>query len=405
MNDFRWILAAAVAAMVGLFAAERANATTLDRNYRMGDDAGEAGSNGGVAPANGGSVTVLTRDSQGVAGQAQLIHLQQVNTPTWRTITGRPDGVGGFGVEFNAAQQEYFHGSNLNDPGASVSHVLPGATLNYFGIVDRGLQFWARPTSTAVQTLVMDSNQHGARIDAGKFSMRYANQDFASNVTVVPNTWYHIEVVRPNTFTNGSRMYVNGVAVAAVAPLGYNDDSSHLTVGANTAGDNTTFTGGTAEFYSGIIDDLKLFVIGSAAACVATCEPDRPAANYGSFNFATDNDYADFILTGVPGDLNHSGSLTQADKDAFIAGWMNKKVINGVQIGDLETFGNGDLNFDGITNIFDLAAMQGALAGAGMGGITEAELLGATVPEPTSLVIVLSTALIMSSATRRGRGR
>jgi hypothetical protein len=269
---------------------------------------------------------------------------------------------------------------------ASISFTGPGATLNYNTIFDRGLQFWARPTSTAVQTLVMDSNQHGVRINSnGKFSMRYANTDYESTLTASPNTWYHIEVVRPATFANGSRMFVNGIAVAA-APGSYNVDESHLVVGANTAGTANTFTGGTAEFYSGIIDDLKMFVIGQAPLCTTAespfCNPSRPAANFGSFNFATDNEYADFVLTGVPGDINNSGGLTQADKDAFIAGWMNRKTVNGIQVGDLQTFGMGDLNFDGITNIFDLALMQSALSGAGMGGITEAELLRGAVPEP-----------------------
>jgi hypothetical protein len=403
MNICRWTLTILVVAVMVTSAQPKAFASALDRYYRMGDDAGEAASNG--APiANGGSVNVLTRDSQGVPGQAQLIHLGQVNTPTYRTITGRPDGVGGFGIEFNAAQQEYLHGFNLNDPSASTSFTHPDATLNYNQLFDRGLQFWVRPTSTAVQSLVMDSNQHGARINSdGKFSMRYANADFESTVTVVPNTWYHIEVVRPATFTNGSRMFVNGVAVAA-APGSYNTDESHLVVGSNTDGDEGTFTGGTAEFFSGIIDDLKLFVIGQAIACGSpTCIPSRPAADYGSFNFATDNDFADFTLTGVPGDLNNSGGLTQADKDAFIAGWMNRKTVNGIQIGDLQTFSQGDLNFDGITNIFDLALMQSALSGAGMGGITEADLLGTTVPEPSTVVLLL-TSLFGEVCSKRRRG-
>jgi hypothetical protein len=180
-------------------------------------------------------------------------------------------------------------------------------------------------------------------------------------------------------------------------------DTADLVVGSNTGGTVSSFTGGTSEFFSGVIDDLKLFVIGQAPLCGApNCIPDRPAANWGPFNFATDNDYADFKLTGVPGDLNHSGALTQADKDAFIAGWMDRKMLNGVQIGDLSTFEAGDINFDGITNIFDLVVMQDALSGAGMGGITEADLFGATVPEPTSLLLLMST-FVAASFARRSR--
>lgn len=390
MNICRWILTTLAVAAASLYTLPSASASTLDRNYRLGDDPSEATTNGG--PVGNGLAVNFTRDSQGVAGQAQLIHLTAVNTPTYRTITGRPDGGGGLGIEFNAAQSEYLHGLNLGDPNASVSHTHPDATLNYNQIFDRGLQFWVRPTSTSVQTLVMDTNQHGVRIDAtGRFSMRYANVDYASNVSVVPNTWYHVEVVRPATSANGSRMFVNGIAVAAAAGS-YGVDSSQLVVGSNTAGTDTSFTGGTTEFFSGIIDDLEMFVIGMAPA---NTTPPRPAANYGTFNFATDNAFAadpDTGLSGVLGDLNDSGSLTQADKDAFIAGWMDIKLVNGIQVGDLSTYAQGDLNFDGITNIFDLALMQSALPGAGLGGITEEDLFGSSVPEPAAATLVLFAA-------------
>jgi hypothetical protein len=402
MNDFRWILTAVAVAATLLCPVRIADATTLDKYFRMGDDASEAALNG--APiSNGGAVNVGSRDSQGVAGQGQLEHLGQTNTPTYRSITGRPDLVGGFGIEFNGAQSEYMRADSLNNPANSTAFLHPNATLNYNGINDRGLQFWARPTSTAVQSLVMDSNQHGVRIDGGVFSMQYNNTPYPTTVSVVPNRWYHIEVVRPS-LSQGSRMYIDGVAVA-IASGDYDLlDTADLVVGSNTGGTVLSFTGGTAEYYSGIIDDLQLFVIGQAPLCDCPGNnPNRPAADWGSFNFTTDNAYADFKLTGVPGDLNHSGLLTQADKDLFIAGWMSKKVINGVQIGDLETFEDGDLNFDGITNIFDLALMQAALAGAGMGGITEADLLGATVPEPASLVLLFSAVLAAGSAARRRR--
>jgi hypothetical protein len=197
------------------------------------------------------------------------------------------------------------------------------------------------------------------------------------------NTWYHVQLVRPNGPESLSRLYVNGNAVAVSTDDDYPaDTSTPLTVGSNTSG--------TGEFFSGIIDELTFTVYGTTVG----------NTNYGTFNFASENDFADFKITGVPGDLNHSGTLTQADKDAFIAGWMDRKVVNGVQIGDLSTFEAGDLNFDGITDIFDLVVMQGALSGAGMGGITAADLFGATVPEPASLVLLFSAVLAVGSAAR-----
>jgi hypothetical protein len=188
----------------------------------------------------------------------QPLDLNAANTPTYRTITGRPDGVGGIGIEFATAQQEYLTGSALNWPQESALNDTQGGLYQLTGISDRGLQFWARPTSTAVQTLVMDTNQHGVRINSnGKFSMRYDNLDYESTVTVVPNTWYHIEVVRPAGAGSGSRMYVNG---SAVAIGGTQDDYNSDQATSLTVGSNTTVDG---EFYSGIVDDLRMIVMGT----------------------------------------------------------------------------------------------------------------------------------------------
>jgi hypothetical protein len=356
-------------------------AETLDRNYRMGDTDGAA---------NGQPVST-TFDSEGHA-----IDLTGVSSPTYTTITGRPDGVGGLGISFNAAQQEYLRGPNLGWPEVSRSSFgnpfNPGP-LDYVGITNRGFQFWVRPTATSAQSLVMDTNQHGVRINSsGRFSMQYVGVNYDSGVAVVPNTWYHVMLVRPS-FEQGSRLYINGAAVAA-AIESYDEDTSDLVVGSNTGGDEFTFTGGTEEFFSGIIDDLEMFVMGTSTG--------PPPVNYGGFDFATDNDYADFILTGVPGDVNSSGSLTQADKDAFISGWMDRRVVNGIQIPDLVSFGQGDLNLDGITNIQDLVLMQAAISGSGSGmsPITAAELAG--VPEPTGAAL-LALAIVPTLLRRRVR--
>jgi hypothetical protein len=389
MNGFRGISARLLAIAVALFPLSAgAQAATLDRWYKMGDDPAE----GAVA---GGAVNA-TFDSVGQSGQGELVDLTAVNTPTYVTITGRPDGGGGRGIQFNAAQQEYLHGFNLGFPEESFSsashHTPTGGALDYLGISNRGLQFWVRPTSTAVQTLVMDTNQHGVRINAnGRFSMRYAGVDYESTQAVTPNTWYHVEVVRPNFAANGSRMYINGVAVAA-APGGYNDDWADLTVGTNTAGDDQPspgFTGGTAEFFSGIVDELKMFVIGTSTATTPT--------NYGGFSLATDNDFVASPVSGiknVAGDVTNDGLLNQADKDAFIAGWLDRRIVGGFQIGDMVSRSQGDLNLDGITNIQDLLVLQNALSGAGIGTVTAADLQGA-VPEPSTLLLMMTTLVFL----------
>jgi hypothetical protein len=403
MDTRRRILAPLFTSTIGgLVLSAVATAATLDRDYKLGDDSQEG------AVTNGPVTT--TFDSFGALGQGELVDLTAINTPTYVAISGRPDGVGGRGIQFNAAEQEYLHGFNLgypNDSFSSSAHTtLTGGTLDYAGIANRGLQFWARPTSTAVQTLVMDTNQHGVRIDSsGKFSMRYAGVDYESTVSVVPDTWYHIEVVRPAGAANGARMYVNGVAAAA-APGGYNDDWADLTVGANTAGDDggthdsipspVGFTGGTEEFYSGIIDDLKLFVIGTSTSTTPT--------DWGAFDILVDNQYVaspTVGIKGVPGDVTNDGVLNQADKDAFVDGWMDERLVNGFLVGDMFTRSRGDLNLDGITNIQDLLLMQNALSGAGIAAITSAELLG-SVPEPSTAILAIA---VLAPLTFRRRTR
>ena len=402
MNTRRAIFTLSVICGAGLLqtASTMMAAVTLDRDYKMGDDPAEGA-------VTGGSVST-TFDGAGQPGLGQLVDLTAVNTPTYVAISGRPDGVGGRGIQFNAAEQEYLHGFNLGFPQdsfSSASHTTQtGGSLDYLGIGNRGMQFWVRPTSTAVQTLVMDTNQHGVRINSnGKFSMRYANIDYESPVTVVPNTWYHVEVVRPAGAANGSRMYINGVAVA-IAPGSYNNDWADLVVGANTAGDDSGthdeipspvgFTGGTQEFFSGIVDDLKLFVIGTSTSSTPV--------NYGTFTFPADNAFAASPvsgLKGIAGDVTNNGVFDAADKTAFIAGWLQKHVVNGVQIGDMASHALGDLNLDGITNIQDLLLMQNALTGAGMGTITPSELGG--VPEPATVVLLLLATMAMPRRFRR----
>jgi trimeric autotransporter adhesin len=199
-----------------------------------------------------------------------------------------------------------------------------------------------------------------------------------------------VEVVRPAGAANGSRMFVNGVAVAA-APGGYDDDWADLTVGTNTDGDDQLspgFTGGTAEFFSGIVDELKMFVIGTSTSTTPV--------NYGAFNLAVDNDFVASPVTGiknVAGDVTNDGVLDNADKAAFIAGWLDRRVVNGIQIGDMVSRLQGDLTLDGITNIHDLLILQNALSGAGLGTITAEELAG--VPEPTTAALLLSAAIVI----------
>jgi hypothetical protein len=388
MNLYRLATRGALAAAFGLYLAGTSLASTDDRVYQFGED--EGGSNG--------NTVATTFDSKGASGMDQLVDLTAVGGPVYRSYTGRPDGVNGLGIEFNGAQSQYLRGDSLNWPEESFSAIGGNfvGTLNYNGIADRGMQFWVRPGATGVQSIVMDSNQHGVRInESGNFSMRYNNRDTDSGVPVTAGTWYHIMVVRPEGTGGGSRMYVDGIAVAADNLSDYAASSANLVIGSNTGGDDglaggVGFTGGTEEFFTGLIDDMNMFVIGDNSSNAGP----PPGMNWGDFDFATENAYAELVLSGQPGDVDNNGMLNQADKDDFIAGWMNEHLVDDVRVGDLNSLASGDLNFDGITDIFDLAIMQNALTGNGLSAITAAELHSSRVPEPAgALAAVLLLAL------------
>jgi hypothetical protein len=220
------------------------------------------------------------------------------------------------------------------------------------------------------------------------FTMDYDGVSYQGS-SVTPNTWYHIEVVRPLGVASGSRMFVNGVAVAISQTTSDYSGSAAVQAEPLTVGSNLT---GDGDFFSGIVDDLRMYVMGTNAA----------SYNYGAYNYLTDNLYVASPITGikgVAGDVNNSGGIDAGDRTAFIAGWMKKKVLNGVQIGDMATRAQGDLNLDGITDIHDLVLIQNALSGAGLGAITAAELGG--VPEPGTLLLAFVASLPLIGRHRR----
>jgi hypothetical protein len=125
--------------------------------------------------------------------------------------------------------------------------------------------------------------------------------------------------------------------------------------------------------------------------------------NYGGFSLAVDNDFVASPITGiknVAGDVTNDGTLNQGDKDAFIAGWMDRRLVNGIQIGDLVSRSQGDLTLNGITDIQDLLLFQNALSGAGMAAITAADLQGA-IPEPSTMFLMLTTLVLLPRRRRQ----
>jgi hypothetical protein len=241
----------------------------------------------------------------------------------------------------------------------------------------------------------MDTNQHGVFVNAqNKFAMRYAGLDYASNVAVAANNWFHLSVVRSFGPGSGSVLYINGVAAAAATgtykiervvndsegePANLADlDTSPLVVGANTGA-----LPGQNNFFSGIIDDLEMFVMGI-----------NHTRDFGEFVFQNDNDYAARFKPTNPVDLTGEGTITIADAQLFATNWLFKEELkwtdtlgdkHALVVGDLLSRSKGDFNFDGRVDLADWGMLNSA--SPGVGAIAMRLIQGGTVPEPGAFIL------------------
>jgi hypothetical protein len=390
-----------------------AEAATLDRLYLFGDASGEGavvGQDVGSGSSNG-----ATFDSEGQPMMNQLIDLVPKAPlfvkPKYVAITDRPDGVGGKGIQLNpfGIEEQHLHTGfeealNFPERSPSSTFAVPPGTIDYSLISDRGFQLWVKPTIVKHSHIVMDSNQHGVLITAdGKFAMRYAwtpetNFDYVSDFPVVANQWYHLSVVRPFGPNNGSILYVDGVAEAAatgtyaiekvvnaegviIDPAA--NDSSPLVIGASTARD----VFGTNFHFSGIVDDLEMFVMGI-----------NHTRDFGEYVFQNDNDYAAFFKPDTQGDLTGDNMVTLADAQEFASNWLFENRLvwtnaggnqQSLVVGDLASRDRGDFNYDGRVNLADWAILQNQSPAAAAAAM---RIIQGVVPEPTSALLVLLAA-------------
>lgn len=411
---------AVVAATVGL--TTTAGAATLDRDYRFGDSTFQENATAGAA-VGAASVNGATRDSAGSPGMNQIIDLLPEGNlfipPTYVTVADRPDGVGGLGIELNPLnlEEQYLRTGfeeALNFPERSASSIFAIAgTIDYTVISDRGFSIWAKPTALPTAgrqaSIVMDTNQHGVFInDAGNYAMRYADRDFASDLPAAIGEWAHLSVVRPFGPGNGSILYVNGVAGAAttgqyriervvnedtptsnIADL----DTSPLVIGANTGPSEAVV--GSGDFFSGVVDDLEMFVMGINAA-----------NDFGEYVFERDDRYAAAFKPSNPVDLTGEGAIDFADALEFAANWRYEKRLTWINaegtesslvVGDLETRGRGDFNFDGRVDLSDWALLNNASPATAAAAM---QLIVGAIPEPTTGVLVLLSLTVLASRHR-----
>jgi hypothetical protein len=388
--------AMAMAVCVGFSATSQA-AVHNDREYRMGDDGAEGAADGAIVGS--GNAFLTTFDSAGPG----FVDLGPASTdPRYADVgpTGlnRPGAAANsLGITFDGAG-DYLFGRRFGNPATSRSSTLnfpvinnetPG-TNDYAGLSNRGFQLWVRPDGTAsgtVQNIVLDTNQHGLRINAAnQWVLHYNNVSVASTESVAFNAWSHAMVVRPYGSTgpnSGSILYINGKAVAARAGNYAADNNQWLVVGADT-GDGPEVTTptdaiGTTEFFKGTLDQLTMFTMG-----VTVNGLDR-----GTWNFRTDNAFAaqppaSGGLTAHVGDVNQNGTFEQADINDLITNWGFENLVNGIRAGDINTIKKGDLNFDGITDLKDVRIIRSIVSAPGAPAV---DISGLPVPEPSALML------------------
>jgi hypothetical protein len=390
-NKITVAVAIAVVTLFGSLAASSSALVTNDRVYHFGDDPLEHASPGlPVGSGTGNPTPGGTLDSLGpVSGTFQDLlatsaTYRNVSVTSPSLLTTRPGATSGnLGIEFNGTSS-YLRGSRLGYPSTTASSTGGSGSLDYSGLSNRGFQLWIYPDSAksgSDQNVVIDTNQHGLRIGAsGNWVMRYAGTDLDSGSPVIFNDWSHVMVSRSinGGVSGGSILYVNGVAVKASTAQYDATANLQLVIGSNT-GDNIGTSVGSQDHFDGVLDELEMFVMGTTIN----------GLNRGSFNFGTDNQYAALNLTGVAGDVDQNGVLDPvADVNAFIAGWGSENFVDGVRVGDMSTILNGDLNFDGITDLTDGFLLHHALL-AELGIGLDFSRIGQPVPEPMTFSLLL----------------
>jgi hypothetical protein len=378
-----------------------------DRWYRMGDDSGEGATPG--QPVGSGNGLGITYDSAGSSGSSNFQDLMPFGAPTYVNVSGDkpfPDStLDNRAIQFDGTSQ-YLFGQNLNRP--SDADAATGQAENYTGITDRGYQMWVKPATpgTTEQSLLDDADTHRSLIGANSnFGFEIRSNVLIPTTAPATAAWTHVAQVRPKGDFSGSVGYVNGRVV--VSQTGdYPASTLNLVVGANIESDGLGGQVITPQF-NGLVSDIEMFVFGPS---------------FGTYDYTTDNGYfTDVFLsttsgygyadanqnghndvTWLKGDINFDGLKNAADVTVFIAGWRSTNagtyVGAGPGFGDYVTLGKGDLDLDGDVDVDDWVALRAT----GIVALSDlSTLLGQSVPEPSSLALLLvSSGLILGRHVR-----
>jgi len=406
------LLALAVAAAASPALAD----VTNDRSYLFGDDSFENGTPGGVLGVDF-SGTRLTFDSE-VSDTVSPLSDAQDLTATGGTYIA-VDGTDGGGLPARPGAANGSVGANLDGDDSLLSAISFNSPneywdspdllafiapetypRNYDGIFSRGIEFWAYADSAnddgGQHVLVRDSDEHGVVItSSGTWGNAFDNAIRDSGVAVAFDQWSHVQVVSRNGAA-GSILYINGVAVEANTPFYDPQRAVPLVVGSNFAADG--------EFFTGVIDDMNLFLWGDNEMGSPGTLTD--GEDWGTFSLAEDNEVVAQFLSdaGVTNeaDVNLDGSITAADASAFVGFYGFEQLVSGLVVGDLVSRQNGDLNYDGRTDLRDAFILHEALDAAGI-PISIGDLIGGAVPEPASAALMLLASIGLLGSMRKTR--
>lgn len=394
-------------------------ATRNERLYLLGDDIDEHAIETEVIGSSAGNIKPgSTLDSEGPLGA--YIDLFVSGAPTYVGVSGVGGRPGADSGELGGA----FNGDSLRNISVNApshmwdSEALPGYPRNYEGIFSHGIELWAKPNSATQgvrQDLVIDTPEHGIFITADNtWGLQFDKLSIDSGVAVDFDQWTHVMQLAGfndpvgGGSAQGGALYVNGVAVAAQNTF-YDPNTADLAIGSNVDG--------TGNFYHGVLDDVRIFFWGDNTG------QDNGGLgpfgqNWGTLQLGEDNAWIaakldEMNVTHI-GDVNLDGqvsgdgtgpSLTD-DVTYFVEHWLSERRVNDVLVGDWISRQNGDLNYDGATNLLDAFILHNALVASGSAAGLDFSLLGGVqVPEPSTLALCLTAVAGAMGLSSRSRGR